>query len=124
MVSILVSIRFLVSIRLRWFRYATLLNPSLNPSRLLNPTELPYYEPKVGAIRLMMTKEISLLLSKSGAMWKGMSEVEIAADLLARGKLDAKFLITHKFPLDRISDAFHAALNKGESGAIKVLITY
>jgi len=74
--------------------------------------------------QLMMTKEISLLLSKSCATWKGMPEVEIAADLLARGELDAESLITHRFPLDRISDAFHVALNKNESGALKVLITY
>jgi len=73
---------------------------------------------------LMMGREISLLLSKSGAMWKGVSEVEIAADLLARGKLDAKSLITHKFPLDGIRDAFRVSLNKSEFGAIKVLITY
>jgi threonine dehydrogenase-like Zn-dependent dehydrogenase len=44
--------------------------------------------------------------------------------MLARGVLDAESLITHRFPLDRISDGFDAALNKGESGALKVLITY
>ncbi len=48
----------------------------------------------------------------------------IAMDLLSRGQLDAESLITHRFPLDNINDAFEAALNKGESGALKVLITY
>ena len=53
-----------------------------------------------------------------------MPEFAIALDLLARGELDAESLITHRFPLGRISEAFDAALNKAESGAIKVLITY
>ena len=44
--------------------------------------------------------------------------------MLARGELDAQSLITHTFPLDKIRDAFYAAANKSESGALKVLITY
>jgi len=74
--------------------------------------------------RHLLRNEIDLVFSWSYSTWQGVPEFEIALDLLARGKLDAESLITHKFPLDRISDAFHAALNKGESGALKVLITY
>ena len=61
---------------------------------------------------------------QSYSTWNGVPEFVIAMDLLSRGELDAESLITHRFPLDKISDAFHAALNKGESGALKVLITY
>ncbi|MFC1717555.1 hypothetical protein ACFL6S_28095 [Candidatus Poribacteria bacterium] len=43
--------------------------------------------------------------------------------MLARGELDAKSLITHTFPLDRIKEAFQAGVNKKETGAIKVLVT-
>ena len=68
--------------------------------------------------------EIDIIFSYSYSTWKGITEFEIALDLLSRGKLDAKSLITHRFPLDSISDAFQAALNKEESGALKVLITY
>jgi len=74
--------------------------------------------------RHLLRNEIDLVFSWSYSTWQGVPEFEIALDLLARGELDAESLITHKFPLDRISDAFHAALNKGESGALKVLITY
>jgi 2-desacetyl-2-hydroxyethyl bacteriochlorophyllide A dehydrogenase len=74
--------------------------------------------------RRLMRNEIDLIFSWSYATWQGVPEFEIALDLLARGKLDAKSLITHRFPLDKISDAFHAALNKRESNALKVLITY
>jgi threonine dehydrogenase-like Zn-dependent dehydrogenase len=56
-------------------------------------------------------------------MWKGQTEFEIALDLLSRGKLDADSLITHRFSLDKLSEAFHSALNKEESGALKVLVT-
>jgi 2-desacetyl-2-hydroxyethyl bacteriochlorophyllide A dehydrogenase len=74
--------------------------------------------------RRLLRNEINLIFSWSYSTWEGMPEFEIALDLLARAKLDAKSLITHMFPLEGISDAFHAALNKGESGALKVLITY
>lgn len=74
--------------------------------------------------RRLMRNEIDLVFSWSYSTWEGVPEFDIALDLLARGKLDAESLITHKFPLESISDAFHAALNKGESGALKVLITY
>jgi 2-desacetyl-2-hydroxyethyl bacteriochlorophyllide A dehydrogenase len=74
--------------------------------------------------RRLLRNEIDLVFSWSYSTWQGVPEFQIALDLLARGELDAKSLITHRFPLDKISDAFHAALNKGESGALKVLITY
>ena len=74
--------------------------------------------------RRLMRNEIDLIFSWSYSTWNGVPEFEIALDLLARGALDAESLITHRFPLERISDAFHAALNKGESNSLKVLITY
>jgi len=60
---------------------------------------------------------------RSGQNWKSVSEVQIAAEMLARGELDAKSLITHTFPLDRIKEAFQTGVNKKETGAIKVLVT-
>jgi L-iditol 2-dehydrogenase len=74
--------------------------------------------------RHLLRNEIDLVFSWSYSTWEGAPEFEIALDLLTRGELNAKALITHKFPLDRISDAFHAALNKDESGALKVLLVY
>ena len=73
---------------------------------------------------LLLRKEINLLFSRSECVWKGVTEIQIASEMLARGELDAKSLITHTFPLDRIKDAFYAGANKKETGAIKVLITY
>ncbi len=48
-------------------------------------------------------------------------EYQIALGLLASGRVRAEPLLTHRFPLDRIGDAF-AAADKRASGAIKVLV--
>jgi L-iditol 2-dehydrogenase len=79
--------------------------------------------PREVDLGMMMGKELTLLSSKSGCTWKGVSEVQIAAEMLDRGELDAKSLITHTFPLERIKEAFQTGVNKKETGAIKVLVT-
>lgn len=68
--------------------------------------------------------EIDIVFSYSYSMWNYHTEYEIALDLLSRKKLDADSLITHRFPIDNIREAFYTALNKEESKALKVLITY
>ena len=72
--------------------------------------------------RQLLLKEVDIRFSWSYAAWQGVPEFRIALDLLARGDLDARAMITHTYPLDRLSDAFQAALNKRESGALKVLV--
>lgn len=79
------------------------------------PAELNLWRP--------LRYEVDIIFSYSYSMWKGQTEFEIALDLLSRGKLDADSLITHRFPLGKLSEAFHSALNKEESGALKVLVT-
>ena len=74
------------------------------------------------SFRQLMRNEVDLLFSWSYAMWNGIPEFQIAVDLLASGKVDAETIITHKFQLDEINDAFLAALNKYESGATKVVV--
>lgn len=72
--------------------------------------------------RRLLRNEVNLLFSWSYATWNGVPEFQIAIDLLASGKVDAETIITHKFQLDEINDAFLAALNKYESGATKVVV--
>jgi len=72
--------------------------------------------------RQLLRKEVEIRFSWSYAAWRGVPEFCIALDLLAKGILDAEAMITHRFPLDRLADAFRAALDKGESGALKVLV--
>ncbi len=73
--------------------------------------------------RKLLRNEVNLLFGWSYATWNGIPEFQISIDLLADGRIDTESLVTHKFPLDRVSDAFHAALDKYESGAVKVLVT-
>jgi threonine dehydrogenase-like Zn-dependent dehydrogenase len=54
--------------------------------------------------------------------WQGVPEFQVALDMMASGKVKAAPLITHRFPLDRIVEAFAAADDKRASGAIKVLV--
>jgi len=71
--------------------------------------------------RLQMS-EIQIILSASFAFHEIYPEQGMVLDLLAKGKLNAKKLITHRFDLDRINEAFEAADAKQETGAVFVAI--
>jgi threonine dehydrogenase-like Zn-dependent dehydrogenase len=77
--------------------------------------------PTLPAIHLLV-KELriigSLVYSRAGAR----ADYDIVLELLARrGAEIARALITHRFPLDRVGDAFQTAADK-TSGSIKVTI--
>ncbi|HEX2184465.1 MAG TPA: zinc-binding dehydrogenase, partial [Chloroflexota bacterium] len=61
-------------------------------------------------------KELNVCWSNSYSTWDGISEYEIALDLLASGRVRAAPLITHHYPLDQIGEAFAAAADKKSSG--------
>lgn len=69
-----------------------------------------------------MQKELSLDWANSYSTWNGVSEFKIALDMLLTGKYEAAPMITHRFPLDQIDQAFAAADDKQTSGAVKVLV--
>jgi len=73
-------------------------------------------------LRKAYTKEINIVFIWSYAKWGIFTEFGIALDMLAQGKLNAIPLITHKFPLNKIKQAFTVAENKKDFGAVKVLI--
>ena len=81
-----------------------------------------FRQPPALDFRQLLLKEVEIRFSWSYAAWKGIPEFALALDLLAKGLLDAEAMITHRFPLDRLADAFRAALDKGTSGALKVLV--
>jgi L-iditol 2-dehydrogenase len=56
--------------------------------------------------------------------WGNDPEFQIVSDLLADGKLHATEMITHRFPLEKINEAFETAANKKETRSIKVVIEY
>lgn len=67
--------------------------------------------------------EIKLIMSASYSYWDIYPEMQITLDLLAKGTLDARSMITHNFPLDDINKAFETAKNKQETSAVFVAIT-
>lgn len=50
------------------------------------------------------------------------SEHAHAVDMLIKGDVDVKTLITHSFPMSKIKEAFETALNKEKTRAIKVTV--
>lgn len=52
----------------------------------------------------------------------GEKEFQIALNLMGAGKLDATPLITHRFPLDEIEEAFAVADGREAHGSVKVLV--
>ncbi|WP_076072354.1 zinc-dependent alcohol dehydrogenase [Sphingomonas montana] len=72
--------------------------------------------------RIQMS-EIEIVMSASFAFRDIYPEQGMVLELLASGKLDAKSLITHRYDLDHINDAFETADAKAETGAVFVAIT-
>lgn len=72
--------------------------------------------------RIQMS-EIKIIPSASYSFWGIYPEMQMSLDLLAKGKLNAKKLITHSFSLDEINKAFEVAEDKEHTGAIFVALT-
>lgn len=68
--------------------------------------------------------EIQLIFSASYAYWDITPEMQLTLDLLAKGKMNAKKMITHSFNLDEINKAFETANNKEETGAVFVALKH
>lgn len=71
---------------------------------------------------LAMQKELTVSWSNSFSTWNGESEYKTALNLMSSGKLNPAPIITHRFSIEQISEAFEAADNKRESGAIRVIV--
>lgn len=67
--------------------------------------------------------EIQIIPSASYSFWGIYPEMQMCLDLVAKGKLNAKKLITHSFPLDEINKAFETAQDKENSHAVFVALT-
>lgn len=70
----------------------------------------------------LLRNEVNLLFSWSYSTWDGVPEFQIALDLMADGHVQTEPLITHKFPLEKINEAFKTSLDKYKSNALKVLV--
>ena len=70
----------------------------------------------------LLRQELSQVWVWSYAMWGTEPEYKTALDMLADGRIKALPMITHRFPLDEIAEAFEAADDKGQSDSIKVCV--
>jgi L-iditol 2-dehydrogenase len=68
--------------------------------------------------------EIDILPVSGFYHWGNAPEFKIVTDLLIDGKLHATEQITHRYPLEKINEAFEAAADKTKSKAIKVVIDF
>jgi L-iditol 2-dehydrogenase len=70
----------------------------------------------------LMWGEIDLVPVSGFYHWDNDSEFKIVIDLLSDGKLHASEMITHRFPLEKINEAFTVAADKRGTKSIKVVI--
>jgi len=67
--------------------------------------------------------QIQLIPSASYSFWDIYPEMQICLDLLSKGKLNAKKMVTHSFPLEEINKAFETAQDKENTHAVFVALT-
>ena len=72
--------------------------------------------------RFARSKELTIVWPFCYGRRGGKTEFQVAIDLLAAGKLDPSPLVTHRFQLNDISEAFAVAAGRDEHGSVKVLV--
>lgn len=70
----------------------------------------------------MVGKEITLIGSVTHCRLASKTDYELALEMIAKGKLPSKEIVTHRFPLEELNTAFEAAMHKGDSRVVKVVI--
>jgi 2-desacetyl-2-hydroxyethyl bacteriochlorophyllide A dehydrogenase len=78
------------------------------------------FEPQALELASVLPRELTLAF-----VWShnGASEYERALELAARGDVRLEHAVTHRYSLSALDEAFAAASDKDESGAIKVVVT-
>ncbi len=80
-----------------------------------------FKEPVTIDLLAPLLKEQSIIFSSCYSLLDGKHDYEIAIDLLASGRVVLDPMVTHRFPLERIGEAFETAYDK-TSGSVKVQI--
>lgn len=69
-----------------------------------------------------VSQEATLIGCDAYAAMEGKRDYEVAIEALLSGTTEFESIVTHRFPLARVTEAFEAAANRAE-GAVKVLVT-
>ena len=80
-----------------------------------------FLEPVTFDLLAPLQKEQSIIFSSCYSLLDGKHDYEIAIDQLASGRVVLDPMVTHRFPLERIGEAFETAYDK-TSGSVKVQI--
>ena len=72
--------------------------------------------------RYARSRELTVTWAFCYGRREGEKEFQIAVNLMGTGKLDPMPLITHRFPLDEIREAFSVADGREAHGSVKVLV--
>jgi L-iditol 2-dehydrogenase len=84
---------------------------------------LPTGERSLDHFNIGLTRQEKTIMDVSSfSKWDEYSEAAIALDYMTRGKLHPADIITHRFPLEEINEAFDVAARKKETNAIKVML--
>lgn len=80
------------------------------------------FEPQQLESGTAMARELTIAFVWSYDTWEKRSEYAEALDLAATGRVRLAPIVTHRFSLRDIDAAFDAALDRGRSGALKVIV--
>ena len=73
----------------------------------------------------ILIKDATIIASGAYGMWNLIPEFQLAFEMLKNGEFPAKDIITHRFPLEKINDAFQQKLKQGKRDkTIKVEIVF
>ncbi len=80
------------------------------------------FDPQTLDVAAAMSKELTLAFVWSYDTWERTPEFETAIEYASTGRVRLEPLVTHRFPLSSILEAFAAASDRERSGAIKVIV--
>ena len=82
----------------------------------------PSYDPIEIDPQELIPREIKIIGSHAFGVWNRVHEWELSLNLMQNGLYPADKIVTHRFPIDEISDAFQVKMKEGES--IKVMVVF
>jgi 2-desacetyl-2-hydroxyethyl bacteriochlorophyllide A dehydrogenase len=81
-----------------------------------------YEDPVTLDFGKLLMKELTISASHAFGMWNMVPEFELAVEMVERGEFPANDLITHRFELDEINEAFHAKLDRpAETAKVQIV---
>jgi len=94
-----------------------------NDARIVAFGLLPTKEPARPDLDLFYTKSLSMNAVHGAQNQPGLPDFREALDFITRGEMDVSPLLSHRFPITRVQEAFDLAYS-GEDRALKVAVSF